>query len=175
MLPPHGGQLQLLPCPLAPVEVEPLFDRLVLFSSMDMLHRVMPSQGPARLCLTLWFYASDRDDLPAPANSSPPASTAGDAPALQALRLLLRPDFRHLFARYVYAREWALSIEQSHEPSDSRANYLRVHWHDVAAIRLAALSRLEGAGLTAQDLDSACALVPLAADESARYVQYFAD
>ena len=166
-----GGQLQLLPCPLAPVEVDPLFDRLVLFSSTDMLHRVLPSQT-TRLCLTLWFYANG-DDEDASGDDSPPASGQDDAPAMQALRLLLRPDFRHLFARYVYAREWALSIEQSHEPSQGRSHAVSTHWDDVAAIRLAALSRLEAAGLTEKAFDGACDLIPLTADES--YVQYFHD
>ena len=35
----HGGHLQLFPFPDPPVQVEPLADRLVLFSSCRMLHR----------------------------------------------------------------------------------------------------------------------------------------
>lgn len=37
--PSHGGELRLYPFPGPPVDVEPLQDRLVLFSSTRMLHR----------------------------------------------------------------------------------------------------------------------------------------
>ena len=37
--PSHGGQLQLFPFPDDPVAIEPIADRLVLFSSCRMLHR----------------------------------------------------------------------------------------------------------------------------------------
>lgn len=37
--PHHGGQLRLYPFPAPPVDVEPLHDRLVLFSAARMLHR----------------------------------------------------------------------------------------------------------------------------------------
>ena len=51
----HGGHLQLVPFPERPVDVAPLFDRLVLFASHDTLHRALPSQN-VRFCVTLWFY-----------------------------------------------------------------------------------------------------------------------
>lgn len=37
--PHHGGQLRLYPFPAPPVDIPPLGDRLVLFSSTRMLHR----------------------------------------------------------------------------------------------------------------------------------------
>jgi len=49
-----GGQLALYPFPFEKVEVEPVADRLVLFSSANMPHRVMPSSTD-RYCLTLWL------------------------------------------------------------------------------------------------------------------------
>ncbi|KAK3263650.1 hypothetical protein CYMTET_27559 [Cymbomonas tetramitiformis] len=49
-----GGQLRLYPFPEPPVTIEPLFDRLVLFSSPNMLHRVLPS-ATRRLCFTVWL------------------------------------------------------------------------------------------------------------------------
>lgn len=39
--PSHGGQLQLFPFPDSPVEIAPIADRLVLFSSCRMLHRYL--------------------------------------------------------------------------------------------------------------------------------------
>ena len=52
--PAHGGQLRLYPFPAAHVDVAPLLDRLVLFSSQRMLHRVLPSGAP-RCCATTWL------------------------------------------------------------------------------------------------------------------------
>jgi hypothetical protein len=37
--PSHGGQLRLYPFPAPPVDIQPLQDRLVLFSTTRMLHR----------------------------------------------------------------------------------------------------------------------------------------
>lgn len=37
--PSHGGHLRLYPFPAPPVDVAPVSDRLVLFSSTRMLHR----------------------------------------------------------------------------------------------------------------------------------------
>lgn len=220
--PAHGGQLQMLPFPLAPVEVDPVFDRLcaprhmcthmlyrfrsalcvrsasmalilrrarcaccpactrrVLFSSVDMLHRVLPSHS-TRLCLTLWFYADDNDG----------AAPAGDAPSLRGvqveteaksdsssdpLRVLMERDFRHMFARLVYAEEWAVSIEESHEPSDARAAALEKHWMDVEHIKAAACQRLQAAGFGIRDLEDACNQLPLPADATPDYVRYFED
>ena len=102
-----------------------------------MLHRVLPSHS-TRLCLTLWFYADDNDG----------AAPAGDAQRLRGvqveteaksdsssdpLRVLMERDFRHMFARLVYAKEWAVSIEESHEPSDARTAALEKHWMDAVS------------------------------------------
>lgn len=45
--PSQGGELQLFPWPNPPVSIEPLHNRLVLFPSQRMIHRVTPysSQG----------------------------------------------------------------------------------------------------------------------------------
>eukprot|EP00750_Incisomonas_marina_P020077 INCI3703.2.p1 GENE.INCI3703.2~~INCI3703.2.p1 ORF type:complete len:315 (-),score=28.86 INCI3703.2:377-1321(-) len=52
-----GGQLQLAPWPRRTVSIDPSGDRLVIFSSADMVHRVLPSKMP-RYCLTMWLWAS---------------------------------------------------------------------------------------------------------------------
>jgi len=158
--PLHGGELQLLPCPLAPVELEPLFDRLVLFSSVDMLHRVQPSWA-TRLFLTLWFYSADSADASAPRIE----------PEVEALGVLLRPDLRHLFARYAYSREWAVSIEQSHEPSPERQHALDTQKHDVDRIEVALQKKLAAAGFDADALLDAKRSLPLLPEQST--VRYF--
>lgn len=53
--PSDGGQLRLYPFPQArPVDIAPLNDRMVLFSSQRMLHRVLPS-AVDRACFTIWL------------------------------------------------------------------------------------------------------------------------
>jgi len=47
-----GGQLRLYPLPFAHVDISPRHDRLVLFSSPYLLHRVLPAYSP-RVCLTV--------------------------------------------------------------------------------------------------------------------------
>lgn len=52
--PGDGGELRLYPFPGQPLDIEPLNDRLVLFSSQEMLHRVLPSSAE-RVCFTVWM------------------------------------------------------------------------------------------------------------------------
>jgi hypothetical protein len=139
---------------------------------MDMLHRVLPSHT-TRLCLTLWFYG-DADD----ADSNADRRVESEVDTIDGrfsgpLRVLLEPDFRHLFARYVYAREWAASIEESHEQSDARDAALDTHWSDVEQISAAACQRLQASGFGAHDLEHVCAQLPLPPAAAAGHVEYF--
>jgi len=153
--------------------------RRVLFSSVDMLHRVLPSHA-TRLCLTLWFYAEDEPCAGAggTADSSHGVQVESEPRrdnSPEPLRVLMERDFRHLFARLVYAREWALSIEESHDPSDARDAALENHWMDVQRIKEAACQRLQAAGLAARDLEDACRQLPILTDAKPDYVRYFED
>ncbi len=58
--PAHGGQLRLYPFPRAPLDVAPRADRLLLFASTRLHHRVMPSTAPARCCFTIWLSQTRR-------------------------------------------------------------------------------------------------------------------
>uniref|UniRef100_K3X985 Fe2OG dioxygenase domain-containing protein n=1 Tax=Globisporangium ultimum (strain ATCC 200006 / CBS 805.95 / DAOM BR144) TaxID=431595 RepID=K3X985_GLOUD len=49
-----GGEVQLTPFLQAPVTVAPKMDRMVIFMSDWMLHRVLPSRAE-RYCLTIWL------------------------------------------------------------------------------------------------------------------------
>ena len=56
--PPHaGGELELFPFPAKAVRVAPSMGRLVLFSSTEMLHRVLPSHE-RRMCCTTWLHVA---------------------------------------------------------------------------------------------------------------------
>jgi hypothetical protein len=72
-----GGQLLLAPWPRRSIEIEPRGDRLAIFASADMAHRVMPSRAP-RYCLTMWLWAAnDVDAVTVSANNSSSSSSRG--------------------------------------------------------------------------------------------------
>ena len=53
-----GGELQLLPFMDAPVVLAPSMDRLVVFESERILHRVLPARKE-RFCFTVWLDGED--------------------------------------------------------------------------------------------------------------------
>lgn len=144
-----------------------------------MLHRVLPSHA-TRLCLTLWFYADEEQYKRAGGTADKShgvqvqSETSRDN-SPEPLRVLMERDFRHLFARLVYAKEWALSIEESHDPSDARDAALENHWRDVQRIKEAACQRLQAAGLAARDLEDVCGQLPFLTGAKPDYVRYFED
>lgn len=135
--PAHGGQLKLYPLPGPPVVIEPLLDRMVLFSSCRMLHRVLPA-STERFCLTVWLSQARRRATPPP----PPLSKllpaqAGLLSTLQLKAWLLRPDLRRHLAKLLYADEWAESIRESHPDTPARGDAIGQHWREVDLIQSA--------------------------------------
>ena len=53
-----GGHLRILPLGSSPVDIAPIFDRLVIFSSTAVLHRTTPTFCP-RACVSFWIGSSD--------------------------------------------------------------------------------------------------------------------
>ena len=62
--PSQGGALILQPFLSTPIAIQPLFNRVVLFYSHHMLHRVGPvgeAEGGGRVCLTVWLHGRSVD------------------------------------------------------------------------------------------------------------------
>jgi hypothetical protein len=55
----HHGELRILPFPYQAQNIAPIFGRMVLFSSCNLFHRVLPNRMDRRFCLSLMFYGSD--------------------------------------------------------------------------------------------------------------------
>lgn len=55
-----GGELILLPFLQKQVNISPIFNRLVIFRSDSVLHKVLPSLKE-RLCFTIWFDGFESD------------------------------------------------------------------------------------------------------------------
>ena len=123
-----GGELVFLPFPRprSQIEVEPRLGRVVLFSSEFGLHRVLPSRAARRYMFTCWYFARAKR----PTEAAPPPGTDAESQ----MAALLHPSLRKHVAKIVLANEWADSIEQAHEESESRAAALQTHWDEVELI-----------------------------------------
>lgn len=102
----HGGELVLYPFPWAPVVIPPRADQLVVFSSTDMLHRVLPSHA-SRFCATVWCSRQINHTTTPPPAPPPNINTATDA---ELMGYLLHPRLRQHVARWFYAAEWRQSM-----------------------------------------------------------------
>eukprot|EP00890_Picochlorum_soloecismus_P005196 jgi/Picsp_1/5678/NSC_03037-R1_protein len=125
-----GGALKLYPCtpttPCAsPVIVEPKNNRLVLFGSQTMAHRVLPSFGAARYCATLWLSASDpaaktvlqqdvaRQRQEAKAYLRRCVDDPSTVPVVKQDILGIEEIRRHVI-KFVHQEEWRKSLIESH-------------------------------------------------------------
>jgi len=119
-----GGELRLYPFPYNHVDIEPVNDRMVLFSSGNMLHRVLPFLGESRYCFTIWFSGSGQRNV-----DIKPIHNKNNMWSLP-----LSARYRKHVARIIYAQEWADSLSQSHPPSPELQQALDQHWKSVKTI-----------------------------------------
>jgi len=124
--PEHGGELRLYPFPSRhPVDISPVLDRMVLFSSKKMVHRVLPSFAD-RYCFTIWLSASEGSQAVSPEKieQQRAAVKAGLGKQvlsdIEALRLLEIEELRRHAIKWVYREEWELSLLQSHPEGRER-------------------------------------------------------
>jgi hypothetical protein len=147
----QGGQLRLYPWPSsAPIDIDPINNRLVLFSSTRMLHRVLPFQcnqesDLLRVCFTVWLSAVQRRQrrVPGSSSSSPKqtlSSMLSSATREERIKALLHPEIRQHVLRLVYEDEWRQSIEQSHPEGEGRSMAIQDFDSSIQKIR-AALSQ----------------------------------
>lgn len=134
--PADGGELVLYPFPFERVVVPPISDRLVMFSSPGMLHRVLPSHVPDRTCLTIWVSQTMPHRVAQPAvPHAPPPRPSASANEDTVLAYLLHPFHRPHVARLFHSAEWTASLLESHAPSDARARLITAHEHDIRRLR----------------------------------------
>jgi hypothetical protein len=114
----HGGALILYPFPFQPITIQPKYNRMVLFASPTMLHRVLPSHN-IRYTATIWFYSNSNRQMKAvekPLFDEAVYSTlAGQSQQLDyLLKYLFHPYNRGHLCKLFYNKEWHQSIQQSH-------------------------------------------------------------
>ena len=112
-----GGCLRIYPLPYEQQDIAPLFDRLVLFCSTHMLHRVLPCHSP-RYCLSMWF-ASASPSHPFPSRmrlASDPLDEVGlarDAMQGPLLAFLFDNATRKNLCKILYSDEWEASCREA--------------------------------------------------------------
>jgi hypothetical protein len=140
--PDHGGELVLFPHPAAKaVTLAPLGGRCVLFSAVDMLHRVMPSAVP-RACFTLWLFARHHGARPVMDGASEPGIEHKEA-SLEAMWAV--PHLRRFVQKAVHRDAWAQSIREAHPDTPAREAALQALFADVAVIETVLERRFAGA------------------------------
>ncbi|TMW66329.1 hypothetical protein Poli38472_004094 [Pythium oligandrum] len=130
-----GGEIVVYPFPRKePVTIRPLDGDLVLFSSQQMLHRVMPAIKP-RFCLTTWMYQAH-------SNATDPARNAFYQPEDQepnylsdVLHKVMRSSFRRHLAKLYYHEEWSRSLQQSHQQTSAFEKYADTQEREVQVIK----------------------------------------
>ncbi|ETL33157.1 hypothetical protein L916_14337 [Phytophthora nicotianae] len=101
-----GGEVQLFPFLQQPVTVAPKMDRVVLFQSDCMLHRVLPSHAE-RYVLTIWL---DGAKVNAPKDSQLRLTQSDLADWFGFLERLRRSPVQRLLSRGVYEEEYYESL-----------------------------------------------------------------
>ncbi|OQR81458.1 hypothetical protein THRCLA_23366 [Thraustotheca clavata] len=106
--PGDGGEIQFYPfLAREPITLAPLMNRLVIFSSDSLLHRVLPAAQP-RHCLTIWLDGASVN-LPEHTQLSLTACDLNEGWEAFTKRLAKSPVQR-LLSRGVYAEEYLKSL-----------------------------------------------------------------
>ena len=148
--PSDGGELRLYPFPHGAVDISPIDERVVLFDSHRMLHRVLPSARP-RVCVSLWFSQDAQegqaqkqqraeDDARFAAQQEQALRSIwpnASAQSVIALQTLLSERLRVHWAKLFLRDAWFTSIEESHSDSVERQHLLVRHLDDTDQIERA--------------------------------------
>lgn len=105
-----GGEVQLLPFLKQPVTVAPRMDRMVIFMSDWMLHRVLPSRAE-RYCLTIWLDGG-ASAVNTPVDTELRIAASDMADWFGFLERLRKSPVQRLLSRGVYADEYRESLTQ---------------------------------------------------------------
>ena len=108
------------------MDIEPINNRLVLFSSHQTLHRVLPSTTSHRYCITLWFSG-------VPSAISYPQFTW--LRSVEGIGFILNPANRKTLSKLVYDKEWSNSIQQAFGDCEEVTKVLAGHSREVDFIK----------------------------------------
>ena len=128
-----GGEIVLVPFMGPFVTIRPTFNRLVVFQSESMLHRVNKAvnfPGKGRACLTIWLDGAEENDN---ASSEQNRNIRNDLVQLlssppEDLISYIRqtPDAQRFLSRWTYRDEYEISLLESH-PGKGLEHMLEAH------------------------------------------------
>ncbi|CAK4402159.1 unnamed protein product [Aphanomyces euteiches] len=129
-----GGEIELYPfLSGTSVVVRPLMDRLVVFSSDRILHRVLPSQAE-RYCLTVWI---DGENVNTDADSQLNIAASDLNENWDGfIAKLAKSPVQRLVSRGVYAEEYLESLTQCMEQGAPQGFADMLHSHETHLARL---------------------------------------
>ena len=109
--PGHGGEMVLQGWLLSAVKVAPVMNRMLIFRSDRLLHRVEPSHT-RRLCLTMWLHGRGCD---------PPLPELDDVKEGEevgrVLEAVSHPAYQRSLSKVLYASVWRASYAHAHRGS----------------------------------------------------------
>ncbi|KAL4161448.1 hypothetical protein PRNP1_002002 [Phytophthora ramorum] len=170
-----GGEIVLYPFPKTRVVVQPRFGEMVLFSSQQMLHRVMPSVKP-RYALTTWMYHSPSPTATTESSSfyrnlehvAEQALDVENVSFRAMLAKILRSPFRRHLVKLAYEEEWAQSLRESHLQTEAFEHYMATQEQELQAIEVATNKMLDN--FRAKD-GGATSTLPKTREELMRRIQ----
>ena len=148
--PGDGGELQLQPFLGAAVTVRPLMDRMVVFYSERLLHRVTPC-SKSRYCFTVWLDG-EGCNRPQDLTLQLPASALSDVRGTAAL--LRDSPAQRVLSRAVYSEEYLLGLEQCLLGCDVTPQGVRELHEQMVAEHEARLAQLRASPGVARIVDA---------------------
>ena len=106
----HGGELVLQPMMGRRVEVEPAWNRVVMFRSDRVLHRVMAARGVRRCCATVWLHGRGRDEEGGREEGEGERDRGEEGVG----GWVRRVDVQRALSKCVYEDEWRDSYREAH-------------------------------------------------------------
>uniref|UniRef100_A0A6B2LA22 Prolyl 4-hydroxylase alpha subunit domain-containing protein n=1 Tax=Arcella intermedia TaxID=1963864 RepID=A0A6B2LA22_9EUKA len=124
-----GGEIRLYPLPYPSIDIAPLNDRVALFCSHSMLHRVMPSHD-SRYCFSLWF--ASKSSIPFPVKLREKVEGFDEI-----LHFLFDKEKRRMLSKILYAEEWEQSVRESFGDLPEVEDSMSLHWKEVKKLEIA--------------------------------------
>jgi len=119
-----GGELQIIPFLGNTVNIPPIMDRMVIFASDLMLHRVLPSNAE-RFCLTIWIDGAGTNmstDLQLRVTQEQINEKWNEV-----LEILKNSPVQRVLSRGVYQEEYEQSLEECMEFAEGYGELVYMH------------------------------------------------
>ena len=133
-----GGEIVLVPFMGPFVTIRPIFNRLVVFYSETVLHRVNKAvnfPGKGRVCLTIWLDGDDDENCKKNANIRNDLVQLLASPPEDLISYIRQtPDAQRFLSRWTYRDEYEISLLESH-PGKGLEHMLEAHEDAVKRLR----------------------------------------